>query len=184
MLFRSICIFTKKRRRIPGVTAIISAVFTLAGVGFLTLNGGFSKFGFGEFLGISSGLLYAAGIIIIDRMTKIDDALLIGIIQLGVMGALSMISSFIFESPRLPSSGTEWFIILVLAVVCSSFGFAFQTYAQKFVSSKRTGIFVTLNPLGAAIFGALILHEIFGIAGTAGNLFIMTGIVIHSRARK
>lgn len=178
-------IFTRKSSHLPEKTALIAAPVALAGVGFLTLKNGLSSFGIGELLGIISGLLYAAGIIVTERLTKDnDDPLLLGIIQLGTMGVICMAASFIFEAPHLPDTGSEWVMILILSVFCSCFGFAFQTFAQKYVSSSRTGVYAALSPLGAAFFGALMLHESFGPPVITGSALILLSILILRHTQK
>ena len=36
--------------------------------------------------------------------------------QVGFLGALALIASFLFETPHLPGSGTEWLVVLALAL--------------------------------------------------------------------
>ena len=104
-------------RRAPEKKTILSAVLCLAGVGLLTLSSALG-FGAGEVWCLAAALLYAAAILTTDRLThgKLD-ALAAGIVQVGTIGLLGLVSAFLFESPRLPQGGTEWLGILALAVV-------------------------------------------------------------------
>ena len=62
-----------------------------------------------------------------DRLTHAGaDSLLSGVVQVGFLGVLALIASFLFETPHLPGSGTEWLVVLALALVCSGFGFTLQ----------------------------------------------------------
>ena len=67
-----------------------------------------------------------------DRLTHAGaDPLLSGVVQVGFLGVLALIASFLFETPHLPGSGTEWLVVLALALVCSGFGFTLQPVAQS-----------------------------------------------------
>ena len=53
-----------------------------------------------------------------------------------------------------------------------------QPVAQKPLSSETTGIICALNPLTTAVLGWLLLGESLGIAGIAGAVLILGGIVL------
>ena len=104
----------------------------------------------------------------------------LGILQVGFIGLLGLAAAFLLEMPRLPQSGGEWGMILMLALVCSCFGFTLQPVAQRYVSAERAGTFCALNPLTAASLGTVFLHERLGLWGLAGAALILTGILIQS----
>ena len=43
--------------------------------------------------------------------------MLSGVVQVGFLGVLALIASFLFETPHLPGGGTEWLVVLALALV-------------------------------------------------------------------
>ena len=90
-------------------------------------------------------------------------------VQVGFLGALALIASFLFETPHLPGSGTEWLVVLALALVCSGFGFTLQPVAQSGTTADHAALFCALNPFVAAALGAVCFHEHFGIAGLLGG---------------
>lgn len=94
-------------RRLPKTASIISAAVALCGVGLLTLCGGSFGFTPGELFCLCAAVLYAVGIIVTDRYSHKCDALIVGIVEVGCIGLFSLILSFIFEQPRIPSGGTE-----------------------------------------------------------------------------
>ena len=120
----------------------------------------------------------AAAIIITDRVSGIYDPLTFGIIYVGFMGAFGMIASFMTETPQLPQSGTQWALLLILAVVCTAFGFAIQPVAQKPLTSESAGIICAVNPLTTAVMGWLFMGGALGLSGIAGAAHIVTGIVL------
>ena len=96
------------------------------------------------------------------------------------MGIFGIAGAFITETPHLPHTAGQWGMLLMLAVVCSSFGFAMQPVAQRTISSETTGLMTAINPLTTAVLGAFVLHEPFGVSSAIGALLIITAIVFHN----
>lgn len=165
-------------RKLPQGKIFFSACLTLFGVGLLTLKGSGFSLHFGEMLCILAAVFYAASLILTDRLSRKDDAFVLGILQVGFMGLFGMIGAFLFETPTLPQSGTDWLAILFLAIVCSSFGFTLQPVAQKYTTSERSGILCAVNPVAASVLGVIFLDEQLGLYGIAGAVLVMAGILI------
>ena len=165
-------------RRFPRWKAVICALLCLIGVGFLTIGSGMA-FGAGEMFCMLAAFLYACAILTTDRLTHGNiDALAAGIVQVGMIGALSLTASLLFEAPRLPSGMLEWAGIVMLAVVCSGFGFTLQPVAQSGTTAERAGMFCALNPMVATILGIVFLHEAFTVQSAVGGGLILAGILI------
>ena len=165
-------------RRFPRWKAVICALLCLIGVGFLTIGSGMA-FGAGEMFCMLAAFLYACAILTTDRLTHGSiDALAAGIVQVGMIGALSLTASLLFEAPRLPSGMLEWTGIVMLAVVCSGFGFTLQPVAQSGTTAERAGMFCALNPMVATILGIVFLHEAFTVQSAVGGGLILAGILI------
>lgn len=171
-------------RRWPSGRALLCAGLALAGVGLLTLGEGLSAAG-GIPYCLLSAAFYAVAIVLTDRCTHHGaDPLAAGMIQVGFIGVLAMAASFVFESPRLPASGGEWAIVLMLAIVCSGFGFTLQPVAQSGTTAERASMFCALNPLSAAVLGAVVLHEQLGLQSLFGALLILGAIVLSSHKKE
>ena len=154
------------------------------GVALLTLRGGLT-FTPGVGYCILEAFLYSTAILVNDRLTHAGaDPLLSGVVQVGFLGALALIASFLFETPHLPGSGTEWLVVLALALVCSGFGFTLQPVAQSGTTADHAALFCALNPFVAAALGAVCFHEHFGIAGLLGGALILAGIVVSCWPQK
>ena len=165
-------------RRFPRWKAVICALLCLIGVGFLTIGSGMA-FGAGEMFCMLAAFLYACAILTTDRLTHGNiDALASGIVQVGMIAALSLTASLLFEAPRLPSGMLEWTGIVMLAVVCSGFGFTLQPVAQSGTTAERAGMFCALNPMVATILGIVFLHEAFTVQSAVGGGLILAGILI------
>ena len=165
-------------RRFPKAKTVLSALLCFAGVAFLTLAGGV-RFGAGERWCLIAARLYAGTILITDRLSHSGiDTLAAGIVQVGAIGALSLAASLLFETPRLPNGTTEWIGIVMLAVVCTGFGFTLQPVAQSGTSAERAGMFCALNPMVAATLGILFLGESFAVQSMIGGVLILAGILL------
>ena len=104
-------------RRLPRPATLLSAAVALVGVALLTSAGGTFRIGVGECIALCTALVYACAIITTDRLSHRDDALVLGILQVGFLGFYALIGALLFESPRLPQTGSEWGIVLMLATL-------------------------------------------------------------------
>ena len=166
------------RKRFPQGKVILSVLLCMIGVAVLTL-GGSVGFGAGERFCLLAAILYACTILVTDRLSHSGiDTLAAGVVQVGVIGTLSFAVSFLTETPRLPSGSMEWFGIVMLAAVCSCFGFTLQPVAQSGTTAERAGMFCALNPMVAAALGIVFLHEAFTVKTVVGGILILLGILL------
>lgn len=169
---------TKKR---PGGKVWAAVVIILAGVGLLTLKGGAIHLGEGELYSLAAAFFYALFIVLTGRMVENDDPLTLGILQMGALGVMSLAVSFAEGTLALPQTMAAAGEIAYLAIICSAFGFAFQTVAKKYMTAETAGMLCALNPLFAAIWGSLFLGETLGAASLLGAALVVTGIVVVNR---
>ena len=99
-------------RRLPRPVVSICTVITFVGIGLIVLPGAGAESaaspagaGIGELLCFIADLLYAAAIIITDRLSKKYEPMTLGILYVGIMGMMGLIASFLFETPQLPQTG-------------------------------------------------------------------------------
>ena len=161
--------------------ALMCCGLSLTGIGFIAAKGFSSGLGIGELLCTAAAFLYTAAIIITDREAKKYDPFVIGILYVGFMGIFGIAGSFVTETPHLPQTGSQWLMMLMLAVICSSFGFAMQPVAQTVISAETAGILTALNPLTTTILGIAVLRETFGLSDIIGAILILGGIILHSK---
>lgn len=165
-------------KKMPLPKTVLGFMIAMTGVALMTLQGTALHLTVGHILALGAAITYAAAIIITDRVAKKSDPLVIGIVQLGTMGGLSTISSFVFETPHLPSEPMAWLAIILLALVCSCFGFTLQPVAQKHVSAETTGLYCAFGPLGAGALGWICLGEALSLFAFVGAIFILVSILI------
>ncbi|MCR4804340.1 MAG: DMT family transporter [Clostridia bacterium] len=171
-------------RRKPERKAITASLICLAGVALLTLAGSTGP-AVGIILALASAFFYAFTIIATDRLSHSGiDSLSAGILQVGAVGILSLAASFLFESPHLPQGTASWACILVLAIVCSGFGFTLQPVAQSGTSAEAAGLLCALNPLVASVLGVVFLHEQMSAKAILGGALVLAGILLYSKKEK
>lgn len=165
-------------KKLPGAAAFASGAVALIGVGLITLGGGSTGFSRGQIMCIGSAIFYTLTIIVTDRYSKVDDAAMLGVLQVGFIAVASTISALLNGGITVPTDRASWGALIFLAIVCTCFGFTLQPVAQKNVSVEKAGLFCAVNPLVTAILGAAFLGERLGPNGLAGGALILASIVI------
>ena len=72
----------------------------------------------------------------------------------------------------------EWSAIAFLGVLGSAATFYLWSFALERTTPTRVAVSVTVNPIAAAIFGALLLHEQIGWNFAVGFVAVISGIVV------
>ena len=165
-------------RILPEKKTIYCALIAFAGVGFLTLSGGTSTLNAGSLLAILSALIFGVCIVITDYVSREGDPVTMGGLQIGFMGVFSTILTFVVEIPRLPANAVEWSMILMLALICSCFGFTFQPLAQKYLSAETAGVFTAINPLSTCFLGILLGQEEADAFKLLGGILIVAAVLM------
>lgn len=169
------------RKRFSKLPVVVSTLLSLCGVALLTLKeGAVFTLSAGEGFALLAAILYACAIIITSRISRQDDPLTLGILQVGFMGLFNIVTAFLLETPKLPEIPQTWGVLLFLAIVCSGFGFTLQPLAQSKISAERAGLFCAISPAGAALFGRIILGEKLGTAGVFGIVLILCGMLFSN----
>ncbi|MBO4289582.1 MAG: EamA family transporter [Lachnospiraceae bacterium] len=164
----------------PKTKTLLCALIAVIGVGFLSLSQVTDSFNPYLLLTISAALSYGVCIIATEKVAAKGDPLTIGIIQIGVMGLIALAAALIKGDFALPASGREWFMVLMLALVCSCFGFAFQPVGQKYLPSETAAVFTVVNPLVASILGLVVAKEPLGPAKIIGYLLILAALIYYN----
>lgn len=167
-------------RVLPSGKTLFCCVLAVAGVGFLSLSQVSGRSGAGIILVILAALTYGVCILATDRVSGKGDPLTIGIVQLGFMGLANLFGALFTGELRLPSTRTEWTMILLLALLCSCFGFAFQPLGQKYLPAETAAVFTVINPLTASILGLIAAGEDLGWAKLTGYGLILVSLILYN----
>lgn len=166
-------------RTLPGRRIIIGVAITITGIAFLSLRESLAFHG-GDILCLGGALMYTCQILFTDKFTEDDNPLLLGIWQLGFAAVFALISTFIFETPALPATAAQWGAVFGLAIVCSSFGFVVQPVAQAYTTPEHAALLFSLEPVSAAAFAFVFLHEVLNLQGMIGAVLVLCGVLFAS----
>ena len=168
-------------RTLPKGKTMFCAILAVVGVGFLSLDQGRSSGrGLGIVLVILAAMTYAVCILYTERISHGSDPVTIGVIQLGTMGFASLIISLLTGGTDLPKTGSQWTMMLILVLICSCFGFAFQPLGQKYLEAENAAVLTVVNPFTASVLGITVAGE--GITGIkiVGYVLILGALIIYN----
>lgn len=133
-----------------------AAALATVGLGVLSLQG-FSV-GYGELLTVASAVVYALHIVALGRMSQPGTALQLSVVQMATIAVVCGIGA----APggiQLPSSGSDWLIIVYLALIAGALTMLLQTWAQARVEASRAAVIMAMEPVWAAGFAVALGGE-------------------------
>ena len=168
--------FTGKK---PGRRMTLSILLCAVGLGLLTLNEAFRP-ALGDVICLGVALFYALDLIFTEKAVSRPDVnpLQMGILELGVVGVIMLVLSFVLEQPRLPSSPVIWGSALFLALFCTGFAFVVQTVQQQYTTANHVGLIFTLEPLFSAIVAYFLADEVLLPRGYVGAAMMMCSLFL------
>ncbi len=166
-------------RKYPEKKNILCAILALSGVIFLSTKGQSLEFSRGELYLLCSAVFYSTAIIVTGRLSTQGDAFNMGFFQVCTIAFWSTLSALLSGNYTFPSSTGQCLMVLVLAAVCTCFGYTLQPVAQSIVSSEKAALFCSINPLIAGILGTVFLHESFTPFSICGALLILISFIIR-----
>ncbi len=166
---------------LPKRKTMVCAVTAVIGVGFLSLDQGRNTGGgLGIILIILAAMTYAVCILYTERISSGSDPITVGMIQLGTMGLLSLIAAFFTGGVALPGDSSQWGMMLILVLLCSCFGFAFQPLGQKYLKAESAAVLTVVNPLTASILGIAAAGETLTGFKLIGYVLILTALIFYN----
>jgi len=155
----------------------ISVTMAFMGLALMTLNQSITDINIGDVYTLACAAISALYIILVGKYTKNVESVSCAVVQIGVVGLLSLISSFITEKSVMPSDYNIWINIVILSVVCTSGAYIVQNVAQRFTSPTHTALIYTAEPVFASIFAYLYSEEMLSSRGIIGALLILVGML-------
>ncbi|MTI65387.1 MAG: DMT family transporter [Firmicutes bacterium] len=165
-------------KSIPKKKTIFSVFLAFIGLGVLTLNGSITGINIGDLYTLISSIFFALYIIYVGKFTHESKSVPLAVLQMGVVGFLSLITSFVFEKTVLPTQSNVWISILILSVLCTSGAYIIQSVAQRYTTPSHTALIYTAEPVFAAIFGYVLSGEVLTTKGKVGAILILSGMII------
>jgi drug/metabolite transporter (DMT)-like permease len=164
-------------RQLAGGLAWAAAVASAAGL-FLLAGAGGSHFQVaGDALVLGCAIALSAHILATDRAVSGHAVGALVAVQLGVVGAVSLIAALAAGDLEAPRGATVWSALAVTAVVASALGFMVQTYAQRHAAPARTALILASEPAFAGLFGYLLAGDRLSPVQWLGAVVILGAIV-------
>lgn len=165
-------------RRLPSAKVAIGAGAALMGIGLICLGGGtLTAINLGDVLALISACFYTAVIVMCARLSREEDAIVLGVLQIGWIGAFGMGFGVALQEPVVLSTAQQWDSLAVLVIACTGFGFTLQPMAQRYLSAEQASLALAVDPLVASMLGITVLGEQVGVAGYLGMALILAAIV-------
>jgi drug/metabolite transporter (DMT)-like permease len=152
----------------------------IAAAGLYLLHGAGLSVGKGELLTLGCAFCFAVHIVLLADFAPRYDALRLNAVQLTVVGVGCLLPGLFTGGYAFPASA--WLAAAYTGVAASAVAFGLMVWAQRHVGPSRTALLLMLEPVFAAVAGA-IAGEHLGVLGATGALFILAGIFVAERRR-
>ncbi len=160
------------RRRIGGGAWSAVGLATV-GLALLSLRG--FAVGFGELLTLSCAICFAVHIVGLGEWSVRHNAYSLAVVQMLTVAALSTVAA----APggvSLPPNASVWVAVGITAVLATAAAFLIQTWAQALITPTRAAVVMTMEPVFAGLFGVFVAHEVLGVRGLIGALFVLSAM--------
>jgi drug/metabolite transporter (DMT)-like permease len=162
------------RTRIAATTWLAVGLATV-GLGILSLNG-FSV-GYGELLTLASAVIYAGHIVALGQFSSPETALSLSLVQLITITAVCSLAA-LPGGITLPTSATDWWIVIYLAVVAGALTMVLQTWAQARIDATRAAVIMAMEPVWAAGFAVAFGSESITVRMVLGGTAILAAMYL------
>lgn len=160
------------------------ALSAFAGLYLLTIPPqGLGGMNVGDPIVFIGATMFALHVITIDRHVESHSVGALSFLQVATTAilatlALPILNATHVESPHLSWTGNFIFAVLITAIGSTVIGFSFQVWAQQYTSPSHTAIFISLEPVFAALTSWIFGREHFGVRTLLGASLILAGILL------
>ena len=163
-------------KKMPDKFNIVAAFITIGGIYFVSMAGGKGGSVFaqgreailGDVFALLAGLLFAAHIVAVTKLSEGKDPILMTILQFTMAAILSIIVTLVFEdNSAIVLSKKAIFGVGYLAIMCTTVALLLQNIGQKYASASSAAIILATE----SIFG-IIIPVFMGIESLTTNKLI------------
>ena len=131
----------------------------------------------GDILTLLCALGFSLNIITLSKTEKYNVNIInITVIQMLIIGILSLIFKFIIEKSRIGFSIN--FSLIYLIIVCTMLNFTIQNISQKYISAHIIGLILSLESIFGTFFAVIFLNENINSNFIIGTFLITVSIVL------
>lgn len=140
--------------------------------------------GVGELLTLGCAVFFAIHILYIDSVTDKVDGVILSATQFFVVGVLSVVCMFIFETPRIANINTAIIPILYSGVMSSGVAYTLQIIGQKHTNPAVASILMCLESVFAVLAGWMILGDSLEVREYIGCAVMFAAIILTNLPEK
>lgn len=165
------------KRRIPKIIVVCVPIATL-GFYLLCIKNGFT-IELGDIITLLGAFFFTFHILIIDYfMEKGANPIKTSCIQFLVVGVISLILAFIFETPDFSVIWNAKLEIMYAGFLSSGIAYTLQIIAQKDADPTSATLIMSLESVFAALSGWLVLGESLSNKELLGCLFVFIAVIL------
>lgn len=142
--------------RRPDIYNLLAAVLCVAGVGLVSLNGGFSITP-GDGLTLVGAVFYAAHIVAVAKVSPDKDIYLLTVFQFAFAALYAWVLGFLFQTPPSAEILSPDMVIqmLYLTVMCTTVALLFQNVGQVWSDPASAAILLSLESVFGVLFSVI-----------------------------
>ncbi|HHQ48648.1 MAG TPA: DMT family transporter [Acidobacteria bacterium] len=154
------------------------AAVTLSLAGMILLTGGAPRgLALGDLLTLGCAVAFGVHIAVLSHASPRFDPLALTAAQMlsiaAVFSLLWPLSGPVTAPPR-----EVWFALGLTGLVASALAYLIQTFAQRHLSTARTAVILTMEPVFAGMFGYLLAGERLARVQWAGAVMILAAVLL------
>lgn len=166
-----------------GFKVWIGVAFAVCGLYFLCMNDRL-RLERGDALVLVCAVIFSLHILVIDYFSPRVDGVRMACIQFWVCGILSMIFSFVFETPQFGSILAAWKPVCYGGIMSCGVAYTLQIVGQRDMNPTVASLILSLESVVSVIAGFLILHQMMSKRELFGCCLMVVAIVLAQLPEK
>lgn len=171
-------------KRRPDRCNVIAAFMCLTGIGLISLGEAITDINKGDMLTLCCGVFYGLQIIIMEQYTGKGSALSISTVQFAVVAAVCWAGALLFEPAPSAMSGSDWFSIMYMGVMCTALCFFLEAWGMQYTSSSTAAMILSLEAVFGTLFSVLFYNEKLTAKLLLGFALIFISVVVSETKPK
>jgi drug/metabolite transporter (DMT)-like permease len=163
-------------RRRAGLVVWLAVALAGGGLALITL-GGFAL-SVGELLTLVCAVFFALHIVGLGEWSPGRDSWALTVFQMATVAVLCTACALFTTGISVPRGTSEWFAILLTAVLASAVAYGVQTWAQSRLSATQVAVILTMEPVFAAVFAVAVGGETLGVTAIIGGVLVVLAMYL------
>ncbi|MDD3168867.1 MAG: DMT family transporter [Eubacteriales bacterium] len=156
----------------------ISILICTAGLFMISYTSGMGFYlSAGDLICMGCSVTGAAHVVITGRVAKNQDPAMLATVQLLFISVWSFAAAIFLEDFPETITPFHWSVMVFLSVFCTAAAFVLLCACQRYISSARAGVILSIEPVSGALFSAFLLGDQLGVNGIIGGAMIFSGMI-------